>query len=336
MKVSEFNYDLPKELIASKPLPERDLARLMVVDRASGDIKGEIFRDIVKYFNRGDCLVLNDTRVLPARLYGKRKTGAKVEIFLVDPFADPPAALVRPSKKIAFGECVELEGGYTARVLGEAEVGRQVVFDRPIEEVLRSGHVPLPPYIDREDMLEDIEDYQTVYASYPGATAAPTAGLHFTEKLLREIHSAGVRIARVTLHTSYGTFSPVKTDEVEAHKMHPEYYELRGSEADIINGAKSLGGRVFAVGTTSTRVLETCASSGGKVSPASGKSNLFIYPGYRFKIVDGMITNFHIPGSTLLMMVSAFSGRGMIVEAYNKAIIERYRFFSYGDAMLLL
>ncbi|MFA6636228.1 MAG: tRNA preQ1(34) S-adenosylmethionine ribosyltransferase-isomerase QueA [Candidatus Omnitrophota bacterium] len=336
MKVSEFSYYLPKELIASHPLKERDAARLMVVDRPSGEISGKVFRDIVKYIKKGDCLVINDTRVIPARLYGKRKTGGKVEIFLIDPFSDPPTALVKPSKKIVSGEEIELENGAIAIVLDKAEVGRYVKFSLPVEDILKSGHVPLPPYIDRTDTPSDREDYQTVYSSSPGATASPTAGLHFTKELIGTLEENGVKIARLTLHTNYGTFSPVKTDNVEDHKMHGEYYELKEEAADTINSVRSSGNRVFAVGTTSVRALETSVLSGGKAGASSGKSKLFIYPGYRFRIVDGMITNFHLPESTLLMMVSAFAGSGLVRKAYEKAVNERYRFFSYGDAMLIM
>lgn len=336
MKVKEFNYELPPELIAQRPLSERDSARLMVVSRPSGEINETSFRELGKYIGKGDCLVINDTRVIPARLYGRRKTGARVEIFLIDPYAEIPTALVKPSKRITPGERIELEGGSFATVLEDAEVGRYVKFDFPMEEVLKSGHVPLPPYVGRMDTLSDREDYQTVYASREGATAAPTAGLHFTERLLEELRSGGVRIARLTLHTNYGTFSPVKTENVEDHVMHAEYYEIKTEEADIINEVKASGGRVFAVGTTSARTLETCALSGGKVASGSGKSKLFIYPGYRFKIVDGMVTNFHLPESTLLMLVSALAGKDLIREAYARAIKEKYRFFSYGDAMLIL
>ena len=335
MKVSDFDYGLPPELIAKHPLKARDHARLMVVEKKTGEISETIFSGILKYLKSGDCLVLNDTRVIPARLFGRRKTGGKVEIFLIDPFSDPPTALVRPSKKIAYMEKIDLENGRTATVLEKAEVGRYVRFDSSIKEILSSGHVPLPPYIDRSDTPEDREDYQTVYASAEGATASPTAGLHFTEDLLNKISRNGVKIARLTLHTNYGTFSPVKTSNVEDHVMHGEFYELTKEAQDIINSAKASGGRIFAVGTTSTRALETCALREGVVEASSGKSKLFIYPGYGFKIVDGIITNFHLPKSTLLMMVSAFAGKGLIEKAYRRAVEERYRFFSFGDAMLL-
>lgn len=336
MKVKDFYYDLPRELIAQRPLDERDSARLMVISRATGEIKEDVFSGIGKYLMPGDCLVLNDTRVIPARLYGRRKTGGRVEIFLIEPYAQVPIALVKPSKKISEGERVELDDGSWVTVLGDAEAGRYVKFDAPIETVLKGGHVPLPPYVERPDDIRDRENYQTVYSSREGATAAPTAGLHFTEELLEELSLKGIRTATLTLHTGYGTFSPVKTEHVEDHVMHAESYEMTERCADAINSVKRSGGRVIAVGTTSARTMETCASGDGVVSGGSGKSKLFIYPGYRFKIMDGMVTNFHLPESTLIMMVSAFAGKELVMKAYMRAIEERYRFFSYGDAMLIM
>ncbi len=336
MKVKDFNYDLPSGLIASEPLKQRDSARLMVIQRSSGEISGTVFRDIGRYIYPGDCVVINDTRVIPARLYGRRKTGGKVEIFLIEPFENPPTALVRSSGNIRCGEVIGLEGGGEAKILQKAEVGRYVSFSATLEKILKSGHVPLPPYIGRDDLPRDRQDYQTVYASRDGATASPTAGLHFTRKLLNELTDKGVKIARVTLHTSYGTFSPVKAEKIEDHKMHGERYNLSDDAADVINRSRSSGGKIVAVGTTSARVIETCASGEGMVRPSSGISNLFIYPGYRFKMVDAMVTNFHLPQSTLLMMVSALAGKDLIDKAYRKAIREKYRFFSYGDATLIL
>jgi S-adenosylmethionine:tRNA ribosyltransferase-isomerase len=336
MRVSEFSYELPRELIAQHPLPKRDSSKLMVVERATGTISSTIFSDLGKFLLPGDCLVVNNTRVIPARLYGKRETGGKVEIFLIDPFSDTPTALVKPSKKIAPGEKIMFEGGFCATILGNAQAGRYVRFDSPMEEVLAHGHVPLPPYITRVDAPRDREDYQTVYSEVKGATAAPTAGRHFTKELLSGLTASGVKTAHVTLHTNYGTFSPVKCENAEDHRMHAEEYELKSGEAVKINAARSSGGRIFAVGTTSTRTLETCASPGGDVVPGSGKTKLFIFPGYRFRIVDGLITNFHLPGSTLLMLVSAFAGTDIIKKAYAKAVQEKYRFFSYGDAMLII
>ncbi|MFH1553001.1 MAG: tRNA preQ1(34) S-adenosylmethionine ribosyltransferase-isomerase QueA [Candidatus Omnitrophota bacterium] len=335
MKLNEFDYNLPKELIAQQPLKKRDMARLMVLDRSLGSITEKVFQNILEYFRQGDCLVLNDTRVVPARLYGRRETGAKVEIFLLDPGSSELRALVRPSKRVKEGEEIELENGMKATVMGMADAGRFVRFNAPINEVLKGGHVPLPPYITREENLEDRNDYQTVYARKDGATAAPTAGLHFTKELLGKINQKGVNIVYVTLHTSYGTFAPVAEENIEDHRMHAEYYQMSEEAAETVNRTKASGGRVFAVGTTSARVLEASTKGPGKVAPSDGETNLFIYPGYEFKVLDGIITNFHLPESTLLMLVSAFAGSDFICEAYKKAIEEGFRFFSYGDAMLI-
>jgi len=335
MKLNDFYYDLPKDLIAQTPLKERDMARLMVLDRASKGIREKVFKDVTEYLREGDCLVLNDTRVVPARLYGKRKTGGKVEIFLLDTDADQPRALIRPSRRVKEGETVEMESGHIATVLGQADTGRFVKFDVPLHEALKSGHVPLPPYISRDDLPEDREYYQTVYGHVEGATASPTAGLHFTQELLKELEAKGVKIVNITLHTSYGSFAPVKTEDVEDHKMHSEYFNIDETAADVINMTKRAGGRVFSVGTTSTRVLETAANDRGAAASMNGKTNLFIYPGYSFKIVDGIITNFHLPESTLLMLVCAFAGRDLVLRAYSEAINSGFRFYSYGDAMLV-
>lgn len=336
MKLSEFYYELPKELIAKEPLKERDSARLLVLDRSSGSISEGIFSDIKEYLCEGDCIVLNDTRVIPARLFGRRATGGKVEIFLLNPFSGKVKALIRPSKRIKEGEEIVLENGVKARVGGAADVGRFVEFDSGINDVFEGGHVPLPPYIDREDIHEDKNDYQTVYAKKDGATASPTAGLHFTRDLIDQIEAGGIKAAYVTLHTSYGTFSPVKEKNIEDHAMHSEFYELKQEAADLINNARSSGGRIISIGTTSTRVLETCADENGRLNPSSGETDLFVYPGYKFKAVDAMITNFHLPESTLLMLISAFAGKDLVFEAYKKAIDDKFRFFSYGDAMLIL
>lgn len=340
MRLTDFDYDLPKELIAQHPVKEREKCRLLVIDRAKKTIEHRVFEDIVGYFKPGDCLVLNDTKVIPARIFGKRKTGGKVELFLLEKKNPTCEALVRPSARLKDGERISLEGGGEAEILGRGEVGRFVKFNRPIEEILRSGHVPLPPYIDRDDVESDREDYQTIYGSKEGATASPTAGLHFTEKLLARVKGLGCRVEFVTLHTNYGTFAPVKEENVEDHKMHKEYFELPKDTADAIIDTKSRGGRVFAVGTTATRVLEHCATPDTvydlRLTTGTGFTDMYIYPGYKFKVVDCLITNFHLPKSTLMLLVSAFAGRDFIMEAYSKAIEERYRFFSYGDAMLII
>ncbi|MBD3379930.1 MAG: tRNA preQ1(34) S-adenosylmethionine ribosyltransferase-isomerase QueA [Candidatus Omnitrophica bacterium] len=336
MKLSDFQYDLPGDLIAQSPLADRPSSRLMVLERRDSRFEEKLFRDIKEYLAPGDCLVVNNTRVMPVRLLGKRATGGKVEIFLLDNASERPEALVKPSKRIKRGEVVFLEGGVKARVLERSKNGRFVEFDRPLEDVLEHGHVPLPPYIQREDEGADKERYQTVYASREGATAAPTAGLHFDAALLEDIEEKGVEIVEVTLHTGYGTFAPVKAEDITAHQMHSEWYELGRDSAAAINRVKSSGGRVFCVGTTSVRVLESSCVDGGVVRPFAGTTNLFIYPGYEFKIVDGLVTNFHLPGSTLLMLVSAFAGREFVLEAYEEAVRRRFRFFSYGDAMLII
>ena len=329
MKLSEFDYNLPKELIAQEPLKERSKCRLMVLDRARGAIEHKTFEDIVGYIKPQDLLVLNDTKVIPARLFGKRKTGGKVEIFLIEKKNPTCEALIRPSGRLKEGEKITLESGAEAEILGRGEVGRLVRFNRPIDEILESGHVPLPPYIDRDDVADDKSSYQTVYADKEGATASPTAGLHFTKELL-----AGLKChtAYVTLHTNYGTFAPIKVENVENHKMHKEYFEIPAKTIDAINGVKKGDGKVFAVGTTSARSLEYWAKTG----KTEGDNDLFVYPGFEFKVVDHLITNFHLPKSTLMLLVSAFAGRDFILEAYRKAVEEKYRFFSYGDSMLIL
>ncbi len=336
MKLSEFIYDFPKELIAQEPLRERDASRLMVLDRAIGQISERVFRGVEEYLSEGDCLVLNDTRVIPVRLYGERKTGAKVEIFLLDIEGEKLKALVRPSKRVKEGEIISLEGGFEAEILGNAEIGRFITLNAPIDKILEYGHVPLPPYISRKDNQRDKNDYQTVYSCNPGASASPTAGLHFTDKLIDRIKKKGVNVVYITLHTSYGTFAPVKEEKIEDHVMYKEYYSISEEAAETINTSKRNGGRVFAVGTTAIRVLETAAIKKDRVKACSGETGLFIYPGYDFKVVDAVITNFHLPGSTLLMLVSAFAGKKRIFEAYQKAIDLKFRFFSYGDAMLIL
>ena len=335
MKLSEFYYDLPQELIADKPLKARDEARLMVLDKNKQSIDHKIFKNVLDYLDKGDVLVLNNTKVLPVRLYGHRKTGAKVEIFIVNPGEAKLKALVKPSKKIKVGEEIILEGGSVVRVQEKVDTCRYIELEEKLEKVLFFGHMPLPPYIHREDKKDDKEDYQTVFAKNPGSTASPTAGLHFTKELIEKIKNKGVEIVYVTLHTSYGTFAPVKTSEIEDHKMHSEYFVLTKEVSDKINAIKEKGGKVVTVGTTSTRVMESCVEK-NKLVPREGETNLFIYPGYRFKIVDRIITNFHLPESTLIMLVSTFSEKDFVFRAYREAIKEKYRFFSYGDAMIIL
>jgi len=336
LKLDKFDYKLPKSLIAQEPLKKRDSSRLMVLDRKGKTVQTKTFCDIEKYFSRGDCLVLNDTRVIPVRLLGKRKTGGKVEIFVLNPVSKELYALIRPSKRVKEGEVIELGHGIKALVLGRAPLGRFVRFNMPIEDVFKRGHVPLPPYISREDNKKDERNYQTVYARNDGATAAPTAGLHFTKELIKRLSKKGVSIVYVTLHTGYGTFSPVVEKDIENHKMHSEWYEINEEAARVINAAKTAGARVFAVGTTSVRVMESAAREKGTIAASIGMTDLYIYPGYNFKIVDAMITNFHLPKSTLLMLVSAFAGREFVFQAYQEAIKQKLRFFSYGDAMLIV
>jgi len=340
MKLSEFDYTLPKELIAQYPLKERQKARLMILDREAGAISGEVFENVVNYFKEGDMLVLNDTKVIPARFFGKRKTGGKVEIFLLEKKNPVSEALLRPSGRLKEGEEIVLETGDRVEVLNRGDIGRLIKFNRPLDEILeRCGHTPLPPYIKRADEASDKEDYQTIYAKGDGATASPTAGLHFTRDLLKQIEDKGVNVCYITLHTSYGTFAPVKVDNVENHRMHAEYFNMPQETAKTVSDTKKNGNRIFAVGTTSTRVLEYCFSAGSSVQgpgARNGYTDLFIYPSYKFKVVDCLITNFHLPKSTLLLLVSAFAGKDFIFKAYNHAIEKEYRFYSYGDAMLIV
>jgi len=340
MKLSEFDYTLPKELIAQYPLKERQKARLMILDREAGAISGEVFENVVNYFKEGDMLVLNDTKVIPARFFGKRKTGGKVEIFLLEKKNPVSEALLRPSGRLKEGEEIVLETGDRVEVLNRGDIGRLIKFNRPLDEILeRCGHTPLPPYIKRADEASDKEDYQTIYAKGDGATASPTAGLHFTRDLLKQIEDKGVNVCYITLHTSYGTFAPVKVDNVENHRMHAEYFNMPVETARIVSEAKKSGNKIFAVGTTTTRVLEHCFKTDDfrlTTDDLNGYTNLYIYPSYEFKVVDCLITNFHLPKSTLLLLVSAFAGRDFIFKAYNHAIEKEYRFYSYGDAMLIV
>ena len=340
MKTADFYYDLPQELIAQDPLEDRSSSRLMVLDRKSGEVSHHVFREIGDFLNPGDCLVLNNTKVIPARLYGKRsETGAAVEILLLRRMEnDVWEALVRPGRKLRTGARVTFgDGILEAEIVDVVEDGNRLVhfqYEGIFEEILdRLGQMPLPPYITHE--LKDKNRYQTVYAKYDGSAAAPTAGLHFTPQLLEDLRSKGVDIAEVTLHVGLGTFRPVKVEDVTQHHMHSEFYRIDEKTADQINRAKKNGGRIICVGTTSCRTLETAADENGILHAGSGWTDIFIYPGYRFKILDALITNFHLPESTLLMLVSALAGKENIMAAYAQAVKERYRFFSFGDAMFI-
>ncbi|MBQ9155618.1 MAG: tRNA preQ1(34) S-adenosylmethionine ribosyltransferase-isomerase QueA, partial [Eubacterium sp.] len=337
MKTSDFSFELPQELIAQDPLADRSSSRLMVLDKKSGQIIHRIFRDITDYLHPGDCLVINDTKVIPARLIGAREeTGGKAELLLLKRREnDIWETLVKPGKKCRAGARVVFgHGELKAEIREVLPDGNRLVqfeYEGIFEEVLdRLGQMPLPPYITHK--LEDKNRYQTVYARYEGSAAAPTAGLHFTRELLNQIEDMGVRIARVTLHVGLGTFRPVKVEDVTSHHMHSEYYHVTKEAADIINEARREGGRIISVGTTSTRTLESVALPDGTIVPGSGNTEIFIYPGYQFKAIDCLITNFHLPESTLLMLVSALAGRDHVLAAYEEAVKERYRFFSFGDA----
>ncbi|MCF6097788.1 tRNA preQ1(34) S-adenosylmethionine ribosyltransferase-isomerase QueA [Thermovorax subterraneus] len=341
MDVKEFYYELPEELIAQEPLPERDKSRLMVVHRDTRSFEHKIFENIIDYLEEGDCLVLNDTRVIPARLLGTRKdTGGKIEFILLKRIEkDKWEILVKPGRRAKLGsEFTFGDGRLQAKVLDYTDAGGRIVefyYEGIFEHILDElGKMPVPPYIKKE--LEDKGRYQTVYARKPGSAAAPTAGFHFTTDLLNKIEQKGARICYITLHVGLGTFRPVKEEKVEQHKMHHEYFEVDDETARIINATKQQGKRVIAVGTTSTRTLETVADENGFVKGQSGWTDLFIYPGYRFKVVDGLVTNFHLPESTLLMLVCAFADKELIMSAYKEAIKEKYRFYSFGDAMLIV
>lgn len=339
MKVSEFNYDLPEELIAQVPIKNRDESRLMVVNREKRTIEHRTFKDIIDYLEPGDCLVRNNTKVIPARLYGKKETGANVEFLLLNNIeGDIWESIVRPGNKLHVGtkvifgdglleaEILDIMPGGTRKV----KFSYQGIFNEILDQI---GLMPLPPYI--HETLKDKDRYQTVYAKYDGSAAAPTAGLHFTNELLEKIKEKGIEIANVTLHVGIGTFRPVKEDEVEKHDMHTEHYYIKKEDADKINNAKKNGKRIISVGTTSCRVLETVADENGLVKEIEGDTNIFIYPGYKFKCVDNLITNFHLPQSTLLMLVSALSDKDFMLEAYKEAVKDKYRFFSFGDAMYI-
>ena len=341
MKVTDFTFDLPEELIAQDPLEDRASSRLLALDRVTGERSHRHFRDIKEYLKPGDCLVINDTKVIPARLIGEKEgTGAKIEVLLLKRKENDmwetlvkPGKKARPGARIAFGN-----GELVAEVVDVLDEGNRLIhfeYEGIFEEVLdRLGQMPLPPYITHQ--LQDKNRYQTVYAKHEGSAAAPTAGLHFTNELLKEIEEMGVKIAHVTLHVGLGTFRPVKVENVLEHHMHSEFYCIEQDAADMINETKANGGRVISVGTTSTRTLESAADENGHLTAKSGWTEIFIYPGYTFKVIDGLITNFHLPESTLLMLVSALAGREHVIAAYEEAVQERYRFFSFGDAMVII
>ena len=340
MDVKDFDYDLPEELIAQDPLEDRSSSRLMVLDKKTGEVSHHVFKEIVKYLRPGDCLVLNNTKVIPARLFGvKEGTMAKIEILLLKRRQNDvwetlvkPGKKAKPGTKIIFGD-----GLLTGEVIDVVDDGNRLIqfsYEGIFEEILdKLGQMPLPPYITHQ--LKDKNRYQTVYAKHEGSAAAPTAGLHFTKELLQQVQDAGVKIAHVTLHVGLGTFRPVKVEDVTQHHMHSEFYVVEEDQAKLINDTKAAGGRVIAVGTTSCRTLESATGEDGILKAGSGWTEIFIYPGYRFKMIDGLITNFHLPESTLVMLVSALAGKEHIMAAYEEAVREKYPFFSFGDAMMI-
>ena len=342
MNLHDFYYDLPEELIAQDPLADRSSSKLMVLDKKTGRTEQRIFKDIIEYLNPGDCLVINDTKVIPARLIGEKEgTGAAIEVLLLkrkEDMANTWEVLVKPGKKARPGTRIRFgDGKLVGEIIDIVEEGDRLIqfsFDGIFEEILDElGQMPLPPYITHK--LEDKNRYQTVYAKHEGSAAAPTAGLHFTNELLAEIEAKGVKIARVTLHVGLGTFRPVKVENILEHHMHSEYYEVSEEAADTINSVRQSGGRIIAVGTTSTRTLESVADTHGCIKPCRGWTDIFIYPGYEFKAIDCLITNFHLPESTLIMLVSALAGKDNVMAAYREAVENSYRFFSFGDAMFI-
>lgn len=340
MKVSDFNYNLPEELIAQTPIQKRDESRLMVLDKTNKTIEHKVFKDILDYLKPGDCLVRNNTKVIPARLYGiKEDTGVNVEFLLLHRIeGDIWEVMVRPGRRLKQGTKVTFgDGLLKAEILEQMENGNRKVkfeYDGIFNEILdQIGLMPLPPYI--KERLKDKDRYQTVYAKYEGSAAAPTAGLHFTDELLEKIKAKGVEIANVTLHVGIGTFRPVKVENIEDHDMHSEHYYIKQEDADKINNARKNGGRIISVGTTSCRVLESVADENGFVREVEGDTSIFIYPGYKFKCIDCLITNFHLPESTLIMLVSTLAGKDFVMSAYEEAVKEKYRFFSFGDAMFI-
>ncbi len=340
MNVKDFDFELPEELIAQDPLEDRSASRLMMLDRETGNVEHSVFKNIIDELHEGDCLVINDTKVIPARLFGEKEdTGAGIEVLLLKRMEnDIWETLVKPGKKARVGTVISFgDGILKGTVIDVVEEGNRLIqfsYEGIFEEILdRLGQMPLPPYITHT--LKDKNRYQTVYAKHNGSAAAPTAGLHFTKELLERIEAKGVTIAHVTLHVGLGTFRPVKVEEITEHHMHSEFYMIDESEAEKINNTKAKGGRVIAVGTTSCRTLESAADVKGHVEAKSGWTDIFIYPGYEFKMIDALITNFHLPQSTLIMLVSALAGRENVLNAYNEAVKERYRFFSFGDAMFI-
>ena len=341
MKVSDFNYNLPQELIAQVPIKNRDESRLMILDKKTKTIEHKVFKDIIEYLEPGDCIVRNNTKVIPARLYGvKEATGANVEFLLLKRIdGDIWEVMVRPGKKLIPGARVSFANGILkAEILEMLQGGNRKVrfeyngiFNEILDEV---GLMPLPPYI--KERLQEKDRYQTVYAKHEGSAAAPTAGLHFTDDLLQKIQEKGVEVANVTLHVGIGTFRPVKVENIEEHDMHSEHYCIKKEDAEKINNARKNGGRIICVGTTSCRVLESISDENGIVKECEGDTNIFIYPGYKFKCIDGLITNFHLPESTLIMLVSALAGKEYVMNAYEQAVKEKYRFFSFGDAMFII
>ena len=336
MKISEFDYHLPKELIAKYPVEPRDSCKLMVLDRKKREIQHKIFREITDYLNKGDTLVLNDTKVIPARLKGKKTTGANIEIFLLRPFSENRwEVLVKNIKRLKEGQEIIFSDEFKGKLLEKYDEGKalvELIGDNVNSLIKKYGHIPLPPYIEREDEDKDKEYYQTVFAKKEGAVASPTAGLHFTPELIEKIKSKGVNIVYVTLHVGLGTFRPITVENIKEHKMHEEFFQIPEETIKIINETKKRGNSVFAVGTTVVRTLETYA----RTNKLEGFSDIFIYPPFEFKIVNKLITNFHLPKSTLLLLVSAFADKELIFKAYEEAVKNKYRFFSYGDAMLII
>lgn len=339
MKTKDFYFDLPKELIAQTPLEQRDASRLMCLDKQTGTVSHQMFAQLPDLLNAGDLLVRNDSRVIPARLFGKRDTGGAIELVLLQDLGEGRwLSLARPGKKVSEGTKLSFgDGELTATVAEVKEDGNRIIqfhYEGIFLEILeRLGRVPLPPYITEE--LGDNERYQTVYAKEPGSAAAPTAGLHFTDEVFKRLEEKGVKVATITLHVGLGTFRPVRAEEIEDHEMHPEYCMIDKEAADLINETRKNGGRVIAIGTTSCRTIESRANEDGTIEPYAGFTNAFIYPGYRFKCMDGLITNFHLPESTLIMLVAALTGRDHVINAYETAVKEQYRFFSFGDSMLI-